>query len=219
MRYARLRFAPVEGQAFHPLGEALSTEPTIERGDITRVDLLEDGSAILLAEARGDVERYREILRESPHVYEFSVVESDGWWYSYTHYEPNGVNREMLSVRYELPVTMEMPIEVEPDGAMVVTLVGSQEAFVRAQQRRLDSDAYDVELLETGPYRPDLDDLYLSLTDRQREVLDAAVELGYYEAPRDVTHEAVAEAVGLSPSTVGEHLQKIEAHVFGELVD
>jgi len=217
MRYARLRFTPAEGQAFHPLGEALSREPAIERGDITTVELLGDGTAILLAEAEGDVDRYREILRESPHVYEFSVVESDGWWYSYTHFEPSGVNREMLRVRYELSLMMEMPIEVEPDGSMVVTLVGSPDAFARARDRGLDDDAYDVELLETGSYQPDLDDLYLSLTERQRDVLDAAVDLGYYETPRDVTHEEIARAVGLAPSTVGEHLQKIEAHVFGEL--
>lgn len=56
------------------------------------------------------------------------------------------------------------------------------------------------------------------LTDRQREVRAVAEKLGYYDTPRRATHEDVADRIGLSIGTVTEHLQKIEASVFDQLV-
>jgi len=216
MRYARLRVRPTEGAAFHPLGAALAEEPSVERGNIHRVDLLEDGTGLLLAEARGDVERYRDILQESPHVVDFSVVEGDGWWYSYTRFEPTPVTERMLEIRYDTGLAMEMPIELAPDGSMVVTLVGPEGAFADALPT--EDAEFAVEVAETGTHTPDFDDLFLSLTDRQREVLEAAVGLGYYEDPRQATHADVADTVGIAASTVGEHLRKIERRVFSQLV-
>lgn len=216
MRYVTMRVSPVEGGGFHPLGRALSADPAVERGNIYRIERLDDGTALLLAEARGDVDRYREILRESGYVHDFSIVEDEGWWYSYTHFEPNDVNERMLELQYESQLAMETPIEVEPDGSFVLTLVGPMEAFQSAAPA--DADGYDIEVLETGEHYPELGDLFLSLTDRQREVLEAAVEAGYYDNPRQATHEDIAGQVDASPSTVGEHLRKIESRVFEELV-
>ncbi len=216
MRYVTLRVSPTEGEAFHPLGRALSAAEAVERGNIHRVEMLDDGSGLLLAEARGDVDRYREILNESEHVHEFSIVEDEGWWYSYTHFEPSNANREMLELQYESELAMETPIEVEDDGALVLTLVGPGEAFREATPTN--SDAYDVEVLETGEHHPELGDLFLSLTERQREVLEAATDLGYYDNPRQATHDDIAAEVDASPSTVGEHLRKVESRVFTHLV-
>jgi predicted DNA binding protein len=211
-----MRVSPKDGAAFHPLGEALATDPAVERGSIYRVERLDDGTGLLLAEARGDVDRYRRILEESEFVHEFSIVEGDGWWYSYTHFDPNDANREMLELQYESQLAMETPIEVKPDGSFVLTLVGPMEAFRRATPS--ETEAYDIEVLETGEHTPELGDLFLSLTDRQREVLEAAVDCGYYDNPRQATHEDIADRVDCSPSTAGEHLRKIESRVFENLV-
>ena len=216
MRYVTLRVSPAEGEAFHPLGRALSVDDAVERGSIHRVEMLDDGSGLLLAEARGDVARYREILDESPHVHDFSIVEDDGWWYSYTHFEPNDANQEMLELQYESELAMETPIEVEADGSFVLTLVGPMDAFAEATPE--ETDAYDIEVLETGEHHPELGDLFLSLTERQRDVLETATDLGYYENPRQATHADIAAEVDASPSTVGEHLRKIESRVFAHLV-
>lgn len=45
-----------------------------------------------------------------------------------------------------------------------------------------------------------------ALTDRQREVLETAHEMGYFEYPRRSNATAVADAVGIGPSTFREHL-------------
>jgi len=56
------------------------------------------------------------------------------------------------------------------------------------------------------------------LTDRQREIVETAYDLGYYEIPRAATTDEVADAVGVTPSTVAEHLQRAEKNVIGRIV-
>jgi len=51
------------------------------------------------------------------------------------------------------------------------------------------------------------------LTDRQREVLAAAIELGYYDHSDDAGVEDVAEALDLGSTTVWEHLSRAESKV------
>jgi predicted DNA binding protein len=52
------------------------------------------------------------------------------------------------------------------------------------------------------------------LTDRQREVLEAAFESGYYEWPRECTGEDVADELGISSSTFSEHIHAAERNLF-----
>ncbi|WP_226023027.1 helix-turn-helix domain-containing protein [Halomicrobium salinisoli] len=216
MRYVRIRVTPRGRAAFHPLGERLAEDPDVIRGAIHQMDLLADGTGVMLAEARGDQERYEEILETSEHVLDFAVTGAEGWWYSYTHFEPTPLTERMVRRREESEAVMEMPVEVEEDGSLLITLVGDEANFADAMPP--DTDVYDVEMLSTGERPPEGDDPFADLTGRQREILDAAVRLGYYRNPREATHEDVAERVGTTPSTVGEHLRKIESRVFSRFV-
>jgi predicted DNA binding protein len=56
------------------------------------------------------------------------------------------------------------------------------------------------------------------LTDRQREVVAAATELGYYNVPRDATVADVAAELDITDSTVSTHLRKAESAVMGEIL-
>lgn len=49
------------------------------------------------------------------------------------------------------------------------------------------------------------------LTDRQLEVLFAAVDAGYYEWPREVSGEDLADQLGVSGATLHEHLRRAES--------
>lgn len=51
------------------------------------------------------------------------------------------------------------------------------------------------------------------LTDRQREVLTAAVERGYYEVPREVTLEELAESVDVSHQALSECLRRAQENL------
>lgn len=57
------------------------------------------------------------------------------------------------------------------------------------------------------------------LTERQREVVRRAYDLGYFEYPRGANAGEVAADLGISRSTFVQHLTAAQAKLFGELVD
>lgn len=56
-----------------------------------------------------------------------------------------------------------------------------------------------------------------TLTDRQYEVLETAYEMGYFGYPREANAEDVAEALGITSSTVVEHLTTAQSKLFDEI--
>jgi predicted DNA binding protein len=58
-----------------------------------------------------------------------------------------------------------------------------------------------------------------SLTPKQRELMLEAKRLGYYNYPRSVSANDLAKAVGLSRSTVVEHLRKAEIRLLDQLLE
>ena len=213
MRYVTVRAIPRENASFHPLGQALADADDITREAIHRVELLADGPGVMLAEARGKQTHYESILDASEYVHQYAVTGAEGRWYAYLQFDPSDANRRMLKYRQASPVMMEMPVEIHPDGGMVITFVGDESEFAEAVPA---DAAYEIELLETGERPPKGDELFASLTERQQTVLEAALELGYYENPRAATQADIAAAVDASAGTVGEHLRKIEHRVFSQ---
>lgn len=59
--------------------------------------------------------------------------------------------------------------------------------------------------------------LYTHLTDRQREMLEAAFEAGYYECPRDCTGAEVADRLGIPSATFSEHIHAAERKLLSVL--
>lgn len=57
-----------------------------------------------------------------------------------------------------------------------------------------------------------------TLSERQQEAIEAAHEAGYYEWPRDVTAEAVAEVLDITPPTFHEHRRAAERKLIGQYV-
>lgn len=215
MRYATIELRPDEGAAFHPVGDALAADPAVRREAIHNVELLDDGTMAMLAEASGDLERYADILAESADVLDFSVS-GDDRGVAYSHIDGNDLTNYLIERRGTSELVIDWPIEITEDGAQRITLVGDRAAFARADTDG--PDGAEIEIIEMGEYLPDANRLFDVLTERQQEVLRAAVECGYYRTPRDATIDDVSEGVDCAPGTAGEHLRKIESRVFQHLV-
>lgn len=57
-----------------------------------------------------------------------------------------------------------------------------------------------------------------SLTDRQREVLETAHEMGYFDHPKGANAGQVAEALGITTSTFTEHLSAAQSKLFAGIL-
>ncbi len=182
---------------------------------IHRMELLDDDTVAMFAEGRGDIAGLRRVLSESPEVFEFSVTGDDNGFFSYTRYAADDLTRMVMEGRRESSHLMDMPVEHTADGGLRMTLIGTEAAFADVLSEQPEDVRVEVE--RTGPYTPGPRHVVSRLTERQREVLEAAVDLGYYREPREATHDEIAAATGLSETTVGEHLRKIEATVFSSL--
>ncbi len=95
------------------------------------------------------------------------------------------------------------------DGQVHARLVGSSSAVQAAVETV--PPAVDVTVEAIGQRGFDPETAASALSDRQREAVLVAIDLGYYDVPRRATHEDVAERLGCAPSTASEHLQKAEA--------
>lgn len=87
--------------------------------------------------------------------------------------------------------------------------VGLLEEFGSVSIERVSSD-FSREVM---PSAPGWQELLGAFSSRQREVLDTALELGYYEIPRGATLAEVAEASDITKTTASKHLRKAEARV------
>ena len=52
-----------------------------------------------------------------------------------------------------------------------------------------------------------------SIPPRQRELLQVGLELGYYDLPREVTLQELADEIGIAKTTASQHLRKAEATI------
>lgn len=116
---------------------------------------------------------------------------------------------------HELEVSNE---EITVNGyGLDISFIGNQKAITQVIDKYIEADV-PMELRAISEYRGSSNVLD-SLTDRQREVVGTAYEMGYYEIPRHVSTTDIAAELELDQSTVSEHLQRAErnllTHVLG----
>lgn len=97
-----------------------------------------------------------------------------------------------------------------------MSLSGPQSAIADAVAA-YESTGAPTELRSLSDYDGGSDPLD-ELTDRQREVLETAFELGYFDVPRAASTDDVAAALDIDDSTVAEHLQRAEHNLLAELL-
>jgi predicted DNA binding protein len=214
MRYATVVITP-QDDGLNPADAVLVALSSVERDVVHQVNLLNDGTIVMLYALRGDIKQAVEALRNCESV--IAVDGSgDGEGLIYLHIEPDEISMQLMQIIQDNEVVLQTPMECTRDGGLRVTIVGDDATIQRAVNDV--PEGVSVSLEGIGDYHPEADKLYGTLTDRQREVLETAVEEGYYEVPRRATHEDIAEEVGLSAGTVGEHLRKVEGRVLSSLV-
>ncbi len=161
-------------------------------------------------------ETVRSVLEADADVLAWDVSGAeDGVVYAYVRFRAPpeiGLLRNRLT-RDSLVVLLPATFHLE---SVVMTVVGAPSDLSDAFEAL--PPTLEVTVLEVGTYRNGVH-RGRSLTDRQREVLRTAYELGYYEHPSETSHEEIADVLGCAPSTVGEHLRKAERRLVSDAFD
>jgi predicted DNA binding protein len=215
MREFTVRFWLPGGDLFG-FSDAFAAEPAIERGATYRMEVLDDGTVTNISACAGPAETVREVITDIDKVIDVKVADGEPTFY-YVHFEPSPVTREMMRARRETALALEMPIEWQTDGSVVATFVGNQSDF--GEVLELLPENVEGEILSIRESRPGAEEVTDGLTERQREVLRVATELGYYADPRTATQADVAAELNITAATAGEHLRKIEAEILGSFED
>ncbi|MHB9288541.1 helix-turn-helix domain-containing protein [Halobacteriales archaeon Cl-PHB] len=215
MRYATLKLRP-PSDGIHPVGRLLAAEPAVTRERLVHVNALSNGDGILYYRLSGDADVVAAELERHDRVRSLDVYhERADQFYLYIYVTPGEPAGSLMALVDRYALILDTPIEFRDDGSLVVTVAGQQDLIQGAFKRIPDTVQWEV--LRAGTYDPDTGGAAERLTSRQREVVETAVELGYYEVPRRATHEDIAEELGCATSTVDEHLRKAESSLLTSL--
>jgi len=117
----------------------------------------------------------------------------------------------LLSIQ-ESGAPIELPLTIR-DGEAVIELTASRDRLSEfGRQLEMFGMSYTLNRVYDATDTPDL------LTDQQRRLLVTAVEMGYYDTPRECTLTELAEEVGLAKSTTSVTLHRAEETVVKEFV-
>jgi predicted DNA binding protein len=107
---------------------------------------------------------------------------------------------------------LELPLTIR-DGQAVIELTASRDRLSEfGRQLETFGMSYTLNRVYDATDTPDL------LTDQQRRLLVTAVEMGYYDTPRECTLTELAEEVDLAKSTTSVTLHRAEETVVKEFV-
>ena len=211
MRAVDLHLLPPDG-SFPGIDSRLAAVDGFRREALTNLGWHSDGSYTLLYRLAGSpLDELREAIESHEDVRRSELIAGEGdRVYAFLHVSEREMLSELLSITEAYALLLEPPFTFTDHGVRV-TVAGEKVALQRAFDEVSDRIAVEVEWM--GGYSPGASDTISKLTDRQREALTTAYELGYYETPRAVSFEEVAAELDCASSTANELLRRAEAAV------
>lgn len=181
---------------------------------------------------------------EGPHAQYYSVVGTDPDRALRRLEREDHVEARLL-VRYGSGGLFELQIEdccpvcyLAKRGAVPISVTGTADGGTIVVELFPEDDPGDVVSRFLDEYSADLvakrrkddgtplvterelrDSMVDRLTERQREVLFAAFEAGYYERPRQTTGAELADQLGITSTTFQQHIRAAERKLVSFLVD
>jgi len=108
-------------------------------------------------------------------------------------------------------VPLEMPFELSDGIAVWEVQTSSDRLSELSDQLEFFDISFTVEYIQY-----DVDEKQL-LTDSQEELIEKAIEMGYYDTPRECSLTELAEEIGRSKSTVSETLHRAEGKIIKQV--
>ncbi|MCL4519683.1 MAG: helix-turn-helix domain-containing protein [Thaumarchaeota archaeon] len=121
-------------------------------------------------------------------------------------------DRVARTIQFPRRVFLEGPPEFIDANRIRCAIVG-EEKELRKVMSQFEELEKGMRILSLTRLKPKSEGLASTLTAKQRQALLTAYGLGYYDVPRKVPSEHLAELLNIDKSTLAEHLRKAEARV------
>ncbi|PSP41594.1 bacterio-opsin activator [Halobacteriales archaeon QH_10_70_21] len=218
MRYIRVRLEQPEWMR-HPMQEFLATSESMVREEMLAWNLSREDVSFLLFYVEGDIDAYRERIEAVEQVRwcELSAVDGESF-YAYVCEEHTESQALFFEPFAELRLVVVPPVAFDSAGDLRMTVVGHGGGLTTLVEDLRGVADVGVEVLRVGTYDRRHQRVAGAVTDRQREALATATDLGYYGAPREASLAEVAAALGVATGTASELLREAEARVMTRLV-
>ena len=200
-------------ETIHPMHAFVCESPHVER-EVVLQEKTTEGVTTMLLYVEGDADEYESILASVPLVDEFYLVpDGDGAFYLYVRETMRDAETRLAAAFERGTVMVVPPVEIRPDRTLRLRMVGRSDDL----QAVLDDvpEGVAVDVLEVGTYSKVVGS---PLTDRQREAVEVAREVGYYDLPRTGGIEEVADGLGCAISTASDLLRRAEARLVSDLL-
>jgi len=122
-------------------------------------------------------------------------------------------NEEMHSFFTNSEIMIEPPIIME-GSSLIMTFISHGINVDTILDSMKQNYGNTFEILSINSVHPNNNNLKLLLTERQKEIIYYSVENGYYDIPRKIISNSIADHFGISKSAFCEHLRKIEKSIF-----
>jgi len=144
---------------------------------------------------------YIEVIKEDRGNNEFIFFSKHNWV------------KETKEFLDKLDLIIDPPIILDQDRLLVSIITDSKyvNEFVDSLDRYYDGK---LEILSISDIQPNYENLFLKLTDRQKEIVYYAIQHGYFEIPRRINSKKIANHFKISRSALYEHLRKIERIIY-----
>jgi hypothetical protein len=136
----------------------------------------------------------------------------DGSIMAYVSGEPDSRWIEIDSSKYGYMLAPELT-----QTSLRKTIVGTK-TQVEKMLSRLERSGMPLRIVSASEARFTPDSLFMSLTASQRTTMAEAFSSGYFDVPRRTDSKALAKTLGISKSTLSEHIRKAEKHLLAQIL-
>ncbi|WP_440007210.1 helix-turn-helix domain-containing protein [Halomicrococcus sp. SG-WS-1] len=171
-----------------------------------------------LLRIRGEYRRLEDALADGANLREFEIFPiTDEECHCFLTAEAPTVARALFDNFTRGSLMTVPPIECHEDGSSTFTMIGTEADIQAAVDGVPEGVGVDVEAVGGETVAPG--GVVGRLSVRQREAIETALAVGYYDVPRDATSDDVAREMDCATATASEHLQKAESKLVAALFD
>ena len=216
MKHVRVRItAGGREDEIHPMYDVMANAPFVERATALQWNFTGDALGILHYVV-GDADAFEAAVGEIPEVLDYDIVRAgEDAFYVYIRDATTDALAELFGPITRGGLVVIPPIRYHEDGTVTFSLFGPDAEMQMALENV--ASPVDVTVEEISGLGATAVTAETHLSERQREAIEAAYELGYYEVPREADHTDVAAIIDCAPSTAAEHLRKAESKLVASL--